>query len=54
MMLQGFKNVSNMGGGYLAWVENGFPIKVEQEPVTVTVKVQEPAKVEDQKPKQEL
>ena len=40
-MLQGFKNVSNMGGGYLAWVENGFPIKME------------PAKVEE-KPKEEL
>ena len=36
MMLQGFKKVSNMGGGYLAWMENGFPIKME-----------EPAKVEE-------
>ena len=24
MVWQGFKHVSNMGGGYLAWVENGF------------------------------
>ncbi|GLT57408.1 hypothetical protein SLA2020_303830 [Shorea laevis] len=23
----GFKHVSNMGGGYLAWVENGFPVQ---------------------------
>ncbi|KAK6258194.1 hypothetical protein SCA6_012668 [Theobroma cacao] len=38
----GFKNVSNMGGGYLAWVGNGFPLKME-----------EPVKVED-KHKEEL
>ncbi|KAK6288195.1 hypothetical protein POUND7_014374 [Theobroma cacao] len=38
----GFKNVSNMGGGYLAWVDNGFPLKME-----------EPVKVED-KHKEEL
>ncbi|XP_022741814.1 receptor homology region, transmembrane domain- and RING domain-containing protein 1 [Durio zibethinus] len=38
----GFKNVSNMGGGYLAWVGNGFPLIVEK-----------PAKVEE-KPKEEL
>ena len=47
-MLQGFKNVSNMGGGYLAWMEDGFPIKIEE-----PIKVQEPAKVEE-KPKEEL
>lgn len=23
-----FKNVSNMGGGYLAWVENGFSTRI--------------------------
>ncbi|KAL6959928.1 hypothetical protein U1Q18_040078 [Sarracenia purpurea var. burkii] len=27
-----FKDVRNMGGGYIAWVENGFPVtKPEQE-----------------------
>ncbi|XP_076919558.1 thiosulfate sulfurtransferase 18-like [Bidens hawaiensis] len=24
----GFKNVYNMGGGYLAWVQNGLPVAV--------------------------
>ncbi|KAG8662819.1 hypothetical protein MANES_01G147900v8 [Manihot esculenta] len=27
----GFKDASNMGGGYIAWVQNGFPLKVEEE-----------------------
>ncbi|PON53455.1 Rhodanese-like domain containing protein [Parasponia andersonii] len=27
----GFKHVSNMGGGYLAWVESGFPIEKPKE-----------------------
>jgi len=22
----GFKNVKNMGGGYLAWLQHGFPV----------------------------
>ncbi|XVE87445.1 hypothetical protein DITRI_Ditri18aG0118100 [Diplodiscus trichospermus] len=35
----GFKNVSNMGGGYLAWVENGLPVKAE--PAEVEVKPNE-------------
>ncbi|XVE82473.1 hypothetical protein DITRI_Ditri16bG0007500 [Diplodiscus trichospermus] len=39
----GFKNVSNMGGGYIAWLENGFPLKTEEP----TAKVEE-------KPKEEL
>ncbi|XVF62197.1 hypothetical protein PTKIN_Ptkin08bG0197900 [Pterospermum kingtungense] len=38
----GFKNVTNMAGGYLAWVEKGFPVKME-----------EPAKVEE-KQREEL
>ncbi|VVB10089.1 unnamed protein product [Arabis nemorensis] len=25
----GFKNVRNMNGGYIAWIENRFPVKVE-------------------------
>ncbi|MBA0616989.1 hypothetical protein Godav_026469 [Gossypium davidsonii] len=44
----GFKNVHDMGGGYLAWVENGHPIKMEE-----PKKIQEPAIVED-KPNEEL
>jgi 3-mercaptopyruvate sulfurtransferase SseA len=24
--MQGFKNVKNMGGGYLAWIDHGFPV----------------------------
>ncbi|XVF59789.1 hypothetical protein PTKIN_Ptkin07bG0304200 [Pterospermum kingtungense] len=47
----GFKNVSDMGGGYLAWLKNGLPIK-EEEPI-IKVQNQEPAKVEE-KPKEEL
>ncbi|XP_039011818.1 thiosulfate sulfurtransferase 18-like [Hibiscus syriacus] len=39
----GFKDVRNLGGGYLAWVDNGFGTKME-----------EPAMVEEQKPKEEL
>ncbi|KAJ0974247.1 hypothetical protein J5N97_016212 [Dioscorea zingiberensis] len=27
----GYKNVKNMGGGYLAWVKNGFTVKKPQE-----------------------
>ncbi|WOL16785.1 rhodanese-like domain-containing protein 17 isoform X2 [Canna indica] len=27
----GFKNVKNVGGGYVAWVENGFAVKVLKE-----------------------
>lgn len=27
MILQGFKDVTNMGGGYLDWVKNQFPVK---------------------------
>ena len=27
---QGFKDVSNVGGGYLAWTENVFPVKIEK------------------------
>ncbi|KAI9164885.1 hypothetical protein LWI28_003990 [Acer negundo] len=30
LLTAGFKNVSNMGGGYLSWVENGFPVKVDE------------------------
>ena len=26
-MVQGFKHVSNMGGGYVSWVENELSIK---------------------------
>lgn len=25
-LLQGYKNVKNMGGGYLAWVQNGITV----------------------------
>nr|GEZ45445.1 thiosulfate sulfurtransferase 18-like [Tanacetum cinerariifolium] len=25
----GFKHVYNMGGGYLAWVQNGLPVAVD-------------------------
>ncbi|KAJ4843309.1 hypothetical protein Tsubulata_030217 [Turnera subulata] len=31
LLAAGFKNVSNMGGGYLAWVETGFPLKKMEE-----------------------
>lgn len=27
MNWQGFKDVNNMGGGYLDWVKNEFPVK---------------------------
>ncbi|TXG59805.1 hypothetical protein EZV62_014378 [Acer yangbiense] len=30
LLTAGFKDVSNMGGGYLSWVENGFPVKVDE------------------------
>ncbi|OMO83538.1 hypothetical protein COLO4_22445 [Corchorus olitorius] len=43
----GFKNVTNMGGGYLAWADNKLSIKIE-EPIKV-----EPVKLEE-KPKEEL
>lgn len=29
--LQGFKHAKNVGGGYAAWVENGFAVKKPQE-----------------------
>ncbi|GAV71814.1 Rhodanese domain-containing protein, partial [Cephalotus follicularis] len=32
LLQAGYKHVYNMGGGYLSWVENGFPVKVENEP----------------------
>ncbi|KAE8697305.1 Rhodanese-like domain-containing protein 17 [Hibiscus syriacus] len=28
LLKSGFKNVTNMGGGYLAWTEKGFPINL--------------------------
>uniref|UniRef100_A0A2C9WE92 Rhodanese domain-containing protein n=2 Tax=Manihot esculenta TaxID=3983 RepID=A0A2C9WE92_MANES len=31
LLAAGFKDVSNMGGGYLAWMQNEFPLKVEEE-----------------------
>ncbi|KAJ9172656.1 hypothetical protein P3X46_015870 [Hevea brasiliensis] len=30
LLSAGFKDASNMGGGYLAWVQNEFPLKVEE------------------------
>ncbi|KAK2656988.1 hypothetical protein Ddye_010040 [Dipteronia dyeriana] len=30
LLTAGFKDVSNMGGGYLSWVQNGFPVKVDE------------------------
>lgn len=26
LLAAGFRNVKNVGGGYLAWVDNGFPV----------------------------
>ncbi|CAK7334223.1 unnamed protein product [Dovyalis caffra] len=31
LLSAGFKDVSDMGGGYLAWKENVFPVKIEKE-----------------------
>ncbi|THU67065.1 hypothetical protein C4D60_Mb05t20720 [Musa balbisiana] len=31
LLKAGFKHVKNMGGGYVAWVENGFFVKALQE-----------------------
>ncbi|XP_048230146.1 rhodanese-like domain-containing protein 17 isoform X2 [Ricinus communis] len=31
MLGAGFKDVSNMEGGYLAWMQNEFPLKIEEE-----------------------
>ncbi|KAK8687729.1 hypothetical protein V6N13_086529 [Hibiscus sabdariffa] len=45
LLKMGFKDVRNLGGGYLAWVDNGFSTKME-EPAT--------ARVEQEKPKEEL
>ncbi|KAE9614591.1 hypothetical protein Lal_00012133 [Lupinus albus] len=28
LLAEGFKDVSNMGGGYLDWVKNQFPVKI--------------------------
>lgn len=28
LLTEGFKDVSNMGGGYLDWVKNEFPVKI--------------------------
>ena len=34
--MQGFKHAKNMGGGYAAWLENGFVVKKrEEEPLHV-------------------
>ncbi|XP_061972514.1 receptor homology region, transmembrane domain- and RING domain-containing protein 1 [Populus nigra] len=30
LLSAGFKDVSNVGGGYLAWTENVFPVKIEK------------------------
>ncbi|KAJ9146951.1 hypothetical protein P3X46_029163 [Hevea brasiliensis] len=30
LLSAGFKDVSNMGGGYLAWMDNKYPLKVEE------------------------
>ncbi|XP_055961504.1 uncharacterized protein LOC126678548 [Mercurialis annua] len=30
MLSAGFKDASNMGGGYLAWIQNKFPLKIEE------------------------
>ena len=35
MKWQGYKHVSNMGGGYLAWLENGFPIKKPEDELPI-------------------
>jgi 3-mercaptopyruvate sulfurtransferase SseA len=32
--MQGFKNVKNMGGGYLAWIDHGFPVHHHHHPTT--------------------
>ncbi|KAF9682177.1 hypothetical protein SADUNF_Sadunf05G0081500 [Salix dunnii] len=31
LLSAGFKDVSNVGGGYLAWIENVYPVKIEKE-----------------------
>ncbi|KAJ6997033.1 hypothetical protein NC653_013570 [Populus alba x Populus x berolinensis] len=31
LLSAGFRDVSNVGGGYLAWTENVFPVKIEKE-----------------------
>ncbi|ONK72641.1 uncharacterized protein A4U43_C04F21510, partial [Asparagus officinalis] len=31
LLKAGFKNVKNVGGGYAAWLENGFPVKKPEE-----------------------
>ncbi|KAJ6413266.1 hypothetical protein OIU84_006125 [Salix udensis] len=31
LLSAGFKDVSNVGGGYLAWTENVFPVKIEKD-----------------------
>lgn len=34
-LLQDFKNVCNMGGGYLDWVDKGFPVKLQPAKIQV-------------------
>ncbi|KAF3440310.1 hypothetical protein FNV43_RR18594 [Rhamnella rubrinervis] len=43
LLKAGYKHVSNMGGGYLAWVENGFPNKKTEDELPIK-KPEEPIK----------
>ncbi|XP_068343366.1 thiosulfate sulfurtransferase 18-like isoform X3 [Pyrus communis] len=48
LLAAGFKNVSNMGGGYLAWVEHDFPVtKLEYADRKKPEDVVQPKKAED-------
>lgn len=38
---QGFKDVRNMGGGYLAWLENRFSIKKPEDELQQVIKLKE-------------
>lgn len=57
MKSQGYKHLSNMGGGYLAWTEKHFPVvkpeDVDQKKAEV-VEQKKPEDVEQKKPEAEL
>ena len=42
--MQGFKHLTDLGGGHLAWLEYGFPVakpKVKTDPKSVDLKADE-------------
>ncbi|XP_015889749.3 thiosulfate sulfurtransferase 18 isoform X1 [Ziziphus jujuba] len=41
MLKDGFKDVRNMGGGYLAWLENRFSIKKPEDELQQVIKLKE-------------